>query len=148
MSEASGLPLPNREWPELAPLWRWAASGEFRLPRCTQCATFDWYPTGRCNRCGGKPEWARLSGDGTLFSWVHVHRPLEPSLAPLCPYLSAIVAIAEDPGTRFVTRLVDVDPAALRADMPVSVRFADLGYPAETTGIVAPLFSAGQGPAA
>ncbi len=145
MSDAPGLPLPDRAWPALAPLWDWAAVREFRLPRCAGCGTFDWYPTGRCRRCGGKPEWTRLSGRGTLFSWSQVHRALEPSLAPLCPYISAIVAIEEDPATRFVTRLIDMEAAALRSDMPLSVRFVDLGHPAATTGVIAPLFSVDPG---
>jgi hypothetical protein len=34
-----------------------------------------------------------------------------------------------------------LDPAALHIGMPVEVRFADLGYPALETGIVAPLFA-------
>jgi uncharacterized OB-fold protein len=135
------FPVPDRNWASLAPLWAAAGRREFRLPRCAACGTFDWYPTGTCRRCSGdRIDWVRLSGRGTLFSWSIVRRALEPSLMPLQPYVSAIIAIEEDPRTRFVSRLIDADPARLSGDSPVAVRFADLGYPAVTTHVLAPLF--------
>jgi uncharacterized OB-fold protein len=142
MAEARPFPLPNLDDGPIAPLWRAAARREFRLPRCAGCGTFDWYPKGECKRCQGRDfEWVRLSGRGTLFSWAVVHRALHKPLAPIAPYVSAIVVIDEDRATRFVTRLIDCDPAGLHAGMPVEVRFADLGYPALKTGVVAPHFT-------
>ncbi|MCB2048253.1 MAG: OB-fold domain-containing protein [Novosphingobium sp.] len=141
MAEAKPFPLPDVDGP-LAPLWQAASQGEFRLPRCQPCGTFDWYPTGECRACHGSDiEWVALSGRGTLFSWAVVKRALHKPLAPIAPYVSAIVVIDEDRKTRFVTRLVDCDPESLHAGMPVEVFFADLGYPAVETGVAAPLFT-------
>lgn len=135
------FPLPDPAFEPIAPLWRAAAEGRFSLPRCA-CGTFDWYPAGRCRACGGGDiGWVTLSGRATLFSWAVVHRALHPPLAPLGSYVSAIVTIAEDPAVRFVTRLVEARPGRLRADMPLAVRFADLGHPAVVTGVIAPLFT-------
>ena len=142
MPEASPLPLPELQHGLIAPLWRAASQGEFRLPRCISCGAFDWYPKGECAQCHSLDiDWCKLSGRGSLFSWAIVRRALHRPLAPLTPYISAIIVIAEDRVTRFVTRLIDCEPAELYAGMPVEVRFADLGYQATATGIIAPLFT-------
>ena len=149
MADARPFPTPDLVDGPIAPLWQAAARHELRLPRCASCGTFDWYPKGECRRCQGREfEWALLSGRGTLFSWAVVHRALHKPLAPIAPYVSAIVVIDEDRETRFITRLIDCDPGGLRANMPVEVRFADLGYPALMTGIIAPHFTrlAADGP--
>jgi uncharacterized protein len=142
MAETKPFPLPDLAFGSLAPLWQAASRGEFSLPRCADCGAFDWYPKGQCRRCDGRNiDWAMLSGRGRLFSWAVVKRALHKPLAPIAPYVSAIVVIDEDRLTRFVTRLIDCDTHALHAGMPVEVRFADIGYPALETGIVAPLFA-------
>ncbi len=142
MADSRPFPLPDLDHGPTAPLWQAAARGAFALPRCGDCGTFDWYPKGECRQClGHEIAWAPLSGRATLFSWAVVKRALHKPLAPIAPYVSAIVVIDEDRLTRFVTRLIDCEPAALYIGMPVEVRFADLGYPAVETGIVAPLFT-------
>jgi uncharacterized OB-fold protein len=142
MTEIKSFPLPDRNWAPLAPLWEAAAAGEFRLPRCTDCDRFNWYPTGICQQCGSDAiAWVPLSGRARLFSWAVVHRALYAPLAPLGSYISAIVTIEEDPNTRFVTRLVHVEPDALRLDLELEVRFLDAGYPTLTTGFTVPLFA-------
>lgn len=142
MADPKPFPLPDLSHAATAPLWQAAARGEFALPRCGDCGTFDWYPKGVCRKCGGdRIAWHPLSGRATLFSWAVVKRALHKPLAPIAPYVSAIVAIEEDGLTRMVTRLIDCDPAMLRIGMPVEVRFADLGHPALQTGIIAPLFA-------
>ena len=142
MSDSKPFPLPDLGHGPTAPLWQAAARNEFSLPRCGACGTFDWYPKGECRQCHGRNiAWVPLSGRATLYSWAVVKRALHKPLAPIAPYVSAIVVIDEDRLTRFVTRLIDCDPVDLYAGMPVVVRFADLGYPAVETGIVAPLFA-------
>jgi uncharacterized OB-fold protein len=142
MSDMPPFPLPDVEFAPIAPLWAAAARGIFSLPRCQRCGRFDWYPTGRCEGCdGGDIAWTDLSGRATLYTWATVRRALHPPLAALGRYVSAIVTIEEDPSVRFVTRLVDVPAERLRAGLPLAVRFADLGYPAIETGVVAPLFT-------
>ena len=134
------FPLPDVEDPRLVRFWDGAALGELRLPRCTACQRFNWYPEASCRFCSAAEfAWGALSGKGTLFSWSHVLHPIEPSIAPLAPYTVALMAIAEDPRVRLVSRLVDCDPQALRADMPVRTIFRDLGYPNLATGVAAPL---------
>lgn len=142
MADLKSFPLPDLENGPIAPLWQAAQKKEFRLPRCTACGALDWYPTGECGQCKSSDiEWSSLSGRATLFSWAVVNRALHKPLAPIAPYISAIVVVDEDKQTRFVTRLIDCDPEDLQPGMPVEVRFVDLGYPALDTGVVAPLFT-------
>jgi uncharacterized OB-fold protein len=142
MMAATDFPLPDTSWPPLREFWAGAADHRLRLPRCVGCRRFRWYPTGDCPHCrGDRLEWEDLSGRGTLFSWSVVRRALEPALAVLQPYVSAIVVPEEAPCVRIVSRLVDCEEADLRADAPVVVRFADLAYPAAHSGVVAPLFT-------
>jgi uncharacterized protein len=142
MAEARPFPLLDLANPVLAPFWRAAGEGRLEMPQCRACDRFDWYPKGHCGHCGSADiGWTALSGRATLFSWAVVKRALHKPLAPIAPYVSAIVAIEEDGLTRLVTRLIDCDPDVLAIGMPVQVRFMDLGYPALETGIRAPLFA-------
>lgn len=142
MADQKTFPLPDLENGPIAPMWQAAQRQEFSLPRCNSCGAFDWYPSGTCGQCKGTDiTLTPLSGRATLFSWAVVNRALHKPLAPIAPYISAIVVIDEDRETRFVTRLIDCDPETLRPGMPVEVRFVDLGYPALQTGVTAPLFT-------
>lgn len=144
MSEKT-IQVPDLSFEPLAPLWRAAAEGELKLPRCQQCGKFDWYPKGVCAGCGGGDiVWTKLSGRAKLFSWAVVKRALHLPIAPLGPYVSAIVAIEEDPNVRIVTRVVDCDPEGLQDGMELEVKFADLGYPGVQTNVTAPLFAPAQ----
>ena len=136
------LPVPDIENGPLSAMWQAAQKGIWRLPRCGACGRIDWYPNGTCRECGSDDiAWTELSGRACLFSWAIVRRALDPRLAPLVPYVSAIVTPVEDPKARFVTRLVDVEPELLRMDMFLIARFLDLGHPEASTGIIAPLFA-------
>ncbi|TMA56522.1 MAG: OB-fold domain-containing protein [Deltaproteobacteria bacterium] len=81
-----------------------------------------------------------MSGRGRLFSWSVVRRAFIPQLAADVPYVAGVVAIEEDPAVRIVTRIVDCDPASLRADMPVCVVFRPLRFAGVHGEVTAPMF--------
>ena len=136
------LPLPDTEFAPTREFFAAAARGELRIPRCEACRRWQWYPEERCGGCGGERlTWALASGRGTLFSWAVVHRPFFKEIAPIVPYVTALVALAEDPAVRLATRIVDCEPAALRVDMPVRAVFRPLGYPSAPWATVVPLFT-------
>ena len=139
MTQAEGLSVPDLQWDVLKPHWEAAHRHEFRLPRCSGCGRFNWYPKATCVECGASDfTWALLSGRGTLFSWAVVHRALFAPFKRLLPYVPAIMQIEEDPTVRVVTRVLDVAPAALKIGSPLEVRFEDFGYPVMRTGVVGP----------
>ena len=137
------FPLPDPDFEPTRPFFAAAARGELRIPRCRRCDRFQWYPPERCRACGSPDlEWVRTSGRGTLFSFAVVRRALLRELAPFVPFATGLVALAEDPAVRLVTRFVDCELAALRPELPVRAVFKPVGYPrvAEWTTVV-PFFT-------
>lgn len=133
------FPLPDTDWAPTAPFWAAAAEHRLSLPRCDACGRLVWYPADRCRRCGGQAQtWVDLSGRGTLFSWVVVHQQFLPQYDP--PFVTALVAVDEDPAVRLATRLVDVDPAALVVDRPVEVVFGPLRFEGVDGEVTAPFW--------
>jgi uncharacterized OB-fold protein len=138
---APGFPLPDTDWAPTAPFWAAAAEHRLSLPRCDSCGHLVWYPADACPHCGGADRtWVDLSGRGTLFSWVVVHQQFLPQYDP--PYVTALVAVDEDPAVRLATRLVEVDPAApgLHIDQPVEVVFGPLTFPGVDGEVTAPFW--------
>jgi uncharacterized OB-fold protein len=135
------FPLPDPGFAGARPFWDAAARGELVIPRCAACRAFVWYPRERCPGCAGAElPWESVSGRGTLFSFTVVRHVFAPPFAPLVPYATGLVALAEDPAVRLATLLVDGDPESLRVDQPVRVVFRPLPFPGEPA-VVAPLFA-------
>jgi uncharacterized protein len=135
------FPLPDVEWAPTRPFWAGAARGELVLPRCDACRRFVWYPDGACRWCGGDAQtWTPVSGRGRLFSWSVVHRAFIPQLANLVPFVTALVAIDEDPAVRLATYVVDCALERLRIDLPVQAVFRELRFAGVAGAVPAPLF--------
>lgn len=96
---------------------------KLRLPVCEACEATHLYPRTRCPRCGGRLGWREASGRARLASWSVVHRAPSPAFATDVPYVVALVRLEEGP--QMMARLVDA-PAALRAGMPLGLRFATM----------------------
>jgi uncharacterized OB-fold protein len=126
----TAFPNPDPGFEPTRPFFEAAARGELRVPRCAACRRYQWYPSERCRACGSRRlAWEATSGRGTVFSFAVVQRPLVREFAPLVPFATGIVTLAEDPRLRVVTRFVDCDPGRLRIDLPVRAVFRPLGYP-------------------
>jgi uncharacterized protein len=124
------FPLPDLDDPLTAEFFAGAARGELVIPRCDQCARFVWYPAAECPFCHGDTlHWVPVSGDATLFSWAVVRRAFLPAFAEMVPFVTALVALAEDPAVRICSYVVDSDPEFLRADAPLHVAFRPLSFP-------------------
>jgi hypothetical protein len=136
------FPLPDVDDALTAPFFAGAARHELRVTRCEQCDKFVWYPQTKCPTCDGPLEWVPVSGRGTLFSWAVVQRPFLPAFEGMVPFVTALVAIDEDPAVRIVTYVVDVEPVALTADQPVQVTFRPLSFPTvPDKEVVVPMFT-------
>jgi uncharacterized OB-fold protein len=70
-----------------------------------------------------------------------VRRALVPAFATKVPYVSALVALAEDPAVRVVTNVVDCAPERLRAEQPLRVVFRALEFPGVDRRVLAPMFT-------
>jgi len=135
------FPLPDVDDELTAGYFAGAAEGELRVPRCRACARWCWYPEAACPACGGELAWTATAGRGALFSWVVVERAFLPAFAEMVPFVTALVALDEDPVVRMVALLVDVDSAALRVDQPVEAVFRPLAFPTvPDRSVVVPMF--------
>ena len=116
-------PLPQRT-PESAPFWNGCAQEELRLQRCA--SGHWWFPPGRqCPECWSADwRWERVSGRGTVFSFVVFQRSYHPAFREALPYAVAVIALAEGP--RFLSRVVEIAPDQVRVGMPVAVTFEDV----------------------
>jgi uncharacterized OB-fold protein len=113
------LPAANED---TAPYWEAARGGELRVQRCLDCRHLRFPPTLLCPRClGERAEWERLSGRGTVFSFIVIHRPQHPAFFADAPYNVAIVELAE--GVRTHTNIVGCANDEIRIGMPVEVVF-------------------------
>jgi uncharacterized protein len=105
-----------------APYWEACRQGHLVAQRCTACGHVRWPPSILCPKClaeGG--EWVNLSGRGTIYSFIIVHRPQHPAFFGDVPYNVAIVTLEE--GIRLHTNIVECAPEALRIGLPVEVVF-------------------------
>jgi uncharacterized OB-fold protein len=135
------FPLPDLDDPLTAPFFAGAARHELVIPKCTTCGMFVWYPADACPHDGGTLVWTAVSGRGTLFSWAVVRRAFLPAFADKVPFVTALVALDEDPAVRLCTFIVDAAPETLSADAPVRVQFRPLEF-ATVPGrsVVVPMF--------
>src|SRR5258708_34538219 len=120
------FPLPDVDDPLTAPYFAGAARGELVITYCDACREYVWYPQLRCPHCEGPLTWVPISGAGTLFSWATVRRAFLPAFADRVPFVTALVAVAEDPAVRLPSYLVDADPETLRAEHAAAWTFRPL----------------------
>jgi uncharacterized protein len=124
------FPLPDLTDERTAEYFAGAARGELVLPRCDSCNRFVWYPEEECPHCGaGSFTWTRVSGRGRVFTWTVVRRAFLPAFEEMVPFVTALVSLEEDPAVRIVSYIVDCEPDALAADLPVEVVFRPLQFP-------------------
>jgi uncharacterized OB-fold protein len=105
----------------------WASAREhaLKLPFCVSCEAAFYPPQNRCPRClDDGVEWRPVSGRATVYSWVVVHQVYDRSFADRVPYVVATVELQEGP--RLITNIVNCEPEAVRANMPVRIVYNDV----------------------
>jgi uncharacterized OB-fold protein len=135
------FPLPDVDDPLTAPYFAGAARGELLIPRCENCGAYVWYPADVCPHDGGSLTWTAMSGRGTLFTWAVVRRAFLPAFEDRVPFVTALVALEEDPAVRLCTYVIGAEPADLVADSPVTVTFRPLEFATvPDKSVVVPMF--------
>lgn len=128
--------LPDTEDPDSRAFWAGTARGELLVQTCADCGRRRIPPRPMCFACNSlRSDWVRLSGRGTIWSFVVAHPPLLPAYAELAPYNVITVALDEDPTLRLVGNLVaspngpinEIDPSTIRIGEPVRVVFQQVG---------------------
>ena len=115
--------------PDNAGFWAALKDHELRLQRCTQCRTLRYPVSPVCHEClSYEHEWERLSGRGTLGSWIVVEQATgNPTWQEVVPYVVALVNLEEGP--RITSNIVGLDYTQydqLAYGMPLTVVFDDV----------------------
>jgi len=117
------LPQPT---PETKPYWDGCKQHELRIQYCTDCKEYYFYPRRYCPNClGDKVEWRKVSGKGTLHTYVISHRAA-PGFQDDVPYAIAVVKLDEGPHLMSNIVNVAIAPENLPADLPLEVVFEDV----------------------
>ncbi len=124
MSEQTGdyaKPLPAQDG-LTKEFYSWCKRGDLRFQRCSDCDAWRHVPREMCAGCGSfEWTWQRSSGNGTVFSWTTVARPMHPAFAEDVPYAPVVVEMEE--GVRLVSEVLDCSPDELEIGMPVRLAF-------------------------
>ena len=107
------------------PYWEGCRKRELRLQACRECGDYR-FPDGPvCSRClSSSYEWRRMSGRGTLWSWIVMHQRYFEAFADEVPYIVAFVRLEEGP---FMISTVIEPPGELWIDARVEVVFELVG---------------------
>jgi uncharacterized protein len=109
----------NREY------WQGGQNDELLVPRCRSCHRWFLAPALVCPACLSRQVDIRpASGQGTIAAFTINHHPWRPDATD--PYVIAIVELADQPGLRVISNIVNCPVDAVWTGMPVSVTFAQL----------------------
>jgi len=107
---------------ENRPFWEACRQGKLLLQFCDACHQYQFYPRLYCMHCSSDQlYWVEVSGRGMIYSYTIIHQNKSPEFIADVPYNVAIVQLEEGP--RMMSNIVDIDPADLRVDLPVTVVF-------------------------
>lgn len=104
-NKADLLPEPTKRD---APFWDGLKAGELRLQRCNACSSFQYPAETFCYECGATSlEWERVSGGGTVYSFITVHQRYHPAFGDNLPYNVSIIEL--DEGPRMVSNVIGIE---------------------------------------
>jgi uncharacterized OB-fold protein len=129
-------PLPATDLDSL-PFWQACSHHELKLQRCDACGYYVYFPAPACRRCGStKLTWTRLSGQGTVYTFVVVHHVVTPGFPPDQPYVVAWIELPEQAALRLLSNVVGCPPHSVYIGQKVAVSFEDV-----REGISVPVFT-------
>ena len=123
MSDRPAPPLPKPD-ALTRPFWEACGRHALEVPCCGECGHLFLPPGPCCPRCWStRLAPTALSGRGSIHSFAVYRRSYHPAIP--APYVVALVELEEGP--RLITNLVGCAPEEARIDMPVRVRFDQVG---------------------
>jgi uncharacterized OB-fold protein len=117
-------PLPQME-PEAKPYWEHLKQHQMHIQKCQGCNKFFFPPKEFCPHClSNEVAWTPVSGKGTVYSTVTMHRAYTPAYEGEIPYNLSLVDL--DEGVRVWTNVVGVPPSEVKCGMRVEVVYDDV----------------------
>jgi uncharacterized protein len=104
------------------PFYDAVAEGRLAANKCNECAHTFLPPANYCPKClSNQVDWATLSGEASIYSWVEYHRAYHEAFKDKIPYVVAIVQLKEGP--RMISNIIDYDTECLKVGMPIQAVF-------------------------
>src|SRR5262249_50006574 len=96
---------------DYAPFWAALRDHRLAIQRCDSCQHWIHYPSAARPSClSSDLSFEPVSGEARLYTFTVVHREFGLNL-PI-PWIAAFVELAEQPGLRLATNIVNCEPAA------------------------------------
>jgi uncharacterized protein len=110
---------------DIAPFWDALRSGFLALQRCSSCGELRYPVAPACPYClSDEAEWAKVAGNGSIFSWIRYHKCYLSQFESLMPY--AVVTVQLDAGPRIFGRWASDAPPEIEAPVEMfGERWAD-----------------------
>lgn len=106
--------------------YRGLLQGKLLINRCTACSRWIYPHRPLCPHCLSwdvRP--TEVSGKGRVFMFTLIHQERDPQGQPREPIVAAAVELVEQPGLRYLARIVNCPTARLSPDMPVQLAWIE-----------------------
>jgi len=104
--------------------WEGAKRHELMAYKCLNCGTL-YYPVTDCVKCESpRMEWAKVSGKGSVYTYIIYHMAYHPAWKVDIPY--NVCWIKLDEGPLLMSNVVECKNEDLSVGMPVEVVFDDV----------------------
>lgn len=106
-----------------APFWESVRNGAMTLQRCSECEEWRYPAAPMCGACSSTEfQWAPVSGNATIVSWVVFHRTYLPAYP--APY--NVIAVRLDEGPIVISNLEGDEPEGSWIDRRVTLCYATM----------------------
>lgn len=107
--------------------YRALAQGRLVINRCEDCGFWIYPHRPLCPQClSWNIEPTEVSGRGRVFTFTLLHQVRDPDSFLAEPVVAAAVELAEQPGLRYLARIVGCPQDRLVLDMPVALTWIDV----------------------
>jgi uncharacterized OB-fold protein len=108
--------------------YRGMLAQELLINRCEACGYWIYPHRPLCPRClSWQVRATQVSGRGKLFMFTMIHQLREPGGRLREPLIAAAVELFEQPGLRYLARLVNCPRESMSQDMPLRLTWIDGG---------------------
>ncbi|MDR0841135.1 MAG: OB-fold domain-containing protein [Christensenellaceae bacterium] len=111
---------------DTAPFWAACNERTLQLRQCEACGHIYWPAAPFCPACASaNVKWQKLTGEGTVFSYVVFRQAFDARLQEAIPYVVAVIRLREGP--KIVSNILCCPPEKIFIDMPVRVAWSEEG---------------------
>ena len=133
----SAPPQP-RQTPDTEGFWAATAQGRLTLAHCPECSRYTHPPVELCPRCATPLSFEPVTGRGTLFSYIVVHRAIAPGYQDKPGHVIGLVELEDQPGLRLTTQLAGVTADTAHIGMPLRAEIVPLAGGESRVPVFAP----------